>query len=82
MRSSLLPEAERRAQSGALSATNTLDLHLYLDGSVLELVANGRLTLNTRVYPSRDDSLGVKLFADGGVSRLGLLEVWTLASIW
>ncbi len=81
-RSSLLPEAERRAQSGALSATDTLDLHLYLDGSVLELVANGRLTLNTRVYPSRDDSLGVKLFADGGVSRLGLLEVWTLASIW
>ena len=53
-------------RSGALPLTDAVDLHLYLDGSVLELVADGRLALSTRLYPSREDSLEVHLFSRGG----------------
>ena len=80
-RSSRLEDTERRAQSGALDAGDELELHLYLDGSVLELVANKKLVLSTRIYPSRPESVGVGLFAQGGRSTFGL-EAWRLASIW
>ena len=80
-RSSLLKDVERRAQSGPLDAGDTLELHLYLDGSVLELVANQQLVLSSRIYPSRPESLGVGLFAQVGRSTFKL-EAWRLASIW
>ena len=82
-RSSLSEGVSKRAQSGFLNFTaETVEVHLYLDGSVLEVVAERLLTLSTRIYPSRVDSLGVQLFSEEGVSRLRLLEAWTLASIW
>lgn len=82
-RSSLSEGVSKRAQSGVLNApAETVEVHLYLDGSVLEVVAERQLTLGTRIYPSREDSLGVQLFSEEGVSRLKLLEAWTLASIW
>lgn len=80
--SSLLSGVERSIQSGTLPFAERLYLHLYLDGSVLELIADEQLTLSTRIYPSRDDSVGIRLFSSGGVSKLTTLEVWELASIW
>lgn len=80
--SSLSTGVEKHLQSGTLPLAGRLNLHLYLDGSVLELIADGQLALNTRIYPSRNDSVGIRLFSSGGVSRLSTLEAWTLASIW
>jgi sucrose-6-phosphate hydrolase SacC (GH32 family) len=67
----------------SLGAGETLKLHLFLDRSMIELFANGRRCLTSRIYPHRPhDSLGVKLFASSGDARLKSLEVWPLKSIW
>lgn len=41
----------------ALGRGEELDLRVLLDGSVLEVYANGRACLSSRVYPTRADSL-------------------------
>jgi len=48
----------------------------------VEVFANGRLCLTRRIYPTRPDSLGVALFAEGGPARLRALQAWEMAGIW
>ena len=50
-----------------------------LDGSVLEIIANGRTSISTRIYPSRADSQGVRVFGHG---VLQAMTVWQMPSIW
>ena len=79
------PEAQGGVHRAPLSLSEgeTLKLHLFLDRSMLELFANGRRCLTSRIYPIRpDDSLGIKLFASSGGARLKSLEAWPLKSIW
>lgn len=66
----------------ALAEGEALRLHVFLDGSVIEVFANERECLTTRVYPARPDSAGVGVFARGGEAALKRMEVWQLASIW
>ena len=82
--SSLDPAVQKDPQSGPfeLSVGETLKLHLFVDRSVLEVFANERGTIATRVYPVRPDSLGVDVFSEGGSVRLKALDVWTMKSIW
>ncbi len=65
-----------------LSDGDTLRLHIYLDGSAIEIFANGHTCLTSRVYPSRRDSVGLDVFAAGGSVGLKSLDVWQMASIW
>ena len=83
-RSSLSSDVHRGRQEGALemSAGESLKLHLFLDRSVIEVYANGRACVTSRVYPSRADSLGVALFALGGSIGLKTMDVWQMGSIW
>jgi len=78
-----LPESERvvRAQAApfALAPGERLQLRVFLDHSVLEVFANGRQCLTQRVYPTRRDSVGVSLFARGGVATVERLDVWDMA---
>ncbi len=53
-----------------------LNLHVFLDKSVIEIFANRRACLFRRVYPSREDSLGVALLAQDGEATILSLEVW------
>jgi beta-fructofuranosidase len=54
-------------------------LHVLLDRSSVEVFANdGRVVLTARVYPTREDSLGVDLFAAGGEAALARLDAWRL----
>ena len=53
-----------------------LDLRVLLDHSVLEVFANGRLTLSTRVYPAQADSLRASAWAEGEASLD--LSVWAM----
>ena len=80
-RSSLLGDVETFAQRAphALAPDETLDLRILLDGSALEVIANDRTSIATRIYPSREDSQGVKVFGEG---RLGAMTIWPMASIW
>lgn len=79
-RSSLDPETARTAQGGSLvlAAGEPLTLHLFLDRSVLEVYANGRLCITSRIYPTRADSLGLSFFADGGSALLVQADAWTI----
>ena len=52
----------------------------FFDDLVIEVFANGRLCLTSRVYPTRDDSVGVAAFAIGGRAMLRRLDAWTMAA--
>jgi beta-fructofuranosidase len=82
-RSSLSEDVERDIRSGplALAAGESLFLHIFLDRSVIEIFANYRLCMSSRIYPSRTDSLGVGSFARGGSARIKALDVWEMGSI-
>jgi beta-fructofuranosidase len=83
-RSSLSPEVDRGVHEGPLDLASgeRLKLHVFLDRSVVEIFANGRACLTSRIYPSLPDSLGVHLFAHGGSANLTSLDVWEMGSIW
>lgn len=59
-----------------------LELRVFVDRSIVEVFANGRQTLTTRVYPDRPDSTGVALTARRGDAHLSELDVWEMGSIW
>jgi len=83
-RSSLSPDVDRAPHGGSfdLQAGDPLRLHVFLDRSVVEAFANGQACLTTRIYPARDDSVGLRLFASGGPASVRSLDVWELAPIW
>ncbi|MCY3780384.1 MAG: glycoside hydrolase family 32 protein [Chloroflexi bacterium] len=62
-----------------LAPGESLQLRILLDGSVLEIIANGRTSICSRIYPSRADSQGLRLFGRGQVRTL---SVWQMRSIW
>lgn len=62
-----------------LAPGETLQLRILLDGSDLEIIANGRTSICSRIYPSRADSQGLRLYGKGLVKSL---SVWQMRSIW
>ena len=79
--SSLSLDVHRESQEGPLemSPEARLKLHVFLDRSVVEIYANGCFCLTSRIYPSRDDSLGVGLFARGGSVKVVSLDAWKIS---
>ena len=57
----------------------TLTLHIFLDRSVLEVFANERQCITQRIYPTRPDSLDVRLFSIGGRTIFKAIEAWRMA---
>ncbi len=82
--SSLDPDVTRGAYEAParLDTNGQVRLHVYLDRSVLEVFANDRTCLASRIYPTRADSLGLSLFSRAGSARLVTLDVWKMGSIW
>jgi beta-fructofuranosidase len=82
--SSVNPEVDHRNSSVAVEAAagEVLELHIFLDRSVVEVFVNGRCYLASRIYPERRDSLGLELFARSGRVRVRSLDIWCLGSIW
>lgn len=77
-RSSKSADVHRDPYGGPLTLApgEPLRLHVFLDRSVVEIYANGRACLTSRIYPTRPDSLGVSLFARGGSARARSVDVW------
>jgi beta-fructofuranosidase len=73
---------EPRGTHVHLTDRENLTLQVFVDHSVVEVYANARACLTSRIYPSRADSVGVELFAHGGAARLQKLEAWEMGSIW
>ena len=78
-----LPEEARVVQAQEapldLAAGETLKLRIFLDRSVLEVFANGRQCITQRIYPTRPDSVSVRLFARGGSVNVKSVEAWDMA---
>jgi len=78
-RSSLNPDVARTVDRGpfSLRSGESLQFHILLDHSLLEVFVNGRGTLTSRIYPTREDSDGIGLFCDGQVD-LESLDIWQM----
>jgi beta-fructofuranosidase len=83
-RSSRDAEALRAERGGpfALVPGEPLRLHIFVDGSVVEVFANERACLSGRIYPTRADSCGIELTVRGGAAVLIRLDAWKLDGIW
>lgn len=83
-RSSLDPASDTLSPEAPcpLPADGVLRLRVFLDASVLEVFANKRICFGERIYPTRPDSLGLDLFAEGGEARVRRLDVWEMGGVW
>ncbi|MBD0276627.1 MAG: glycoside hydrolase family 32 protein [Flavisolibacter sp.] len=83
--SSLHPDVRPRGPETAsfmLQNDETLKLRVFIDKSVVEVFVNGKQALAVRVYPSRQDAVGVSLRSQGQASDLKSLEAWQMRSIY
>lgn len=83
--SSLHPDVNPRGPETAsvlMDNNEPLKLRVFIDKSVVEVFVNGKQALAVRVYPSRNDSVGVSLRAQGQDTELKLLEAWQMKSIY
>ena len=55
-----------------------LRLRVFVDKSVVEIYANDRQAICRRVYPGRNDSLGVVLFANDGEAVFSRVKAWEI----
>lgn len=81
---SLASGVDREPQMAPLrvSPDQRIRLHLFIDGSVIEVFADGHVCITSRVYPTRAESVFVELFALDGDATIASLDIWTLKSIW
>jgi beta-fructofuranosidase len=82
---STLPDVRSRAPETApvfLAPDEPLTLRVFIDRSVVEVFVNGKQCVALRVYPGREDSLGVSLRAQGQTAVLRALDAWQLNSIY
>lgn len=64
-----------------LRKNEPLRLRLFLDRSVLEVYANGRQCLTQRVYPSRRDSIGFRVFTRDAGLRVKSVDAWEMIPV-
>lgn len=58
-------------------------MQVFLDGSLLEIYVNGRFALTTRIYPSREDSVGYGTWDACGGATFSSAEAWVgTMNIW
>ena len=65
----------------SLADGETLKLRIYIDRSILEVFANGRQCLTQRIYPTRDDSIGVRLRAKAGRAVARIIDAWDMTPV-
>ena len=84
LKSSLLKIPPRTPETAPfeLGEGEPLELRIFIDRSIVEVFANGRLFLGVRVYPTKEDARAVSLFSTGGDAELVSLQVWQIRSVW
>ena len=83
--SSLHPDVRPRGPETAsflMKNDENLKLRVFIDKSVVEVFVNGKQALAVRVYPSREDAVGVSLRSQGQASELISLEAWQMKNIY
>ena len=83
--SSISPDVLSRAPETAqvlIEGDEPLKLRVFVDKSVVEVFVNGRQCVAMRVYPGRDDSVGVSLRSQGRDAALNSLNAWQMKNIY
>lgn len=62
-----------------LEGDETLDLRILVDGSVIEIIANGRTSFTQRVYPQKIEAPALRI---QNPQSMQSLDVWKMQSIW
>jgi len=75
------PRAPETAQL-ELEDGETIKLRVFIDKSVVEVFANEKQYVAARVYPSREESVGVSLRSQGGDGRLISFDAWQMKNTW
>ena len=57
-----------------------IEIHLFIDGSVVEGFINGKDGFTTRIFPEYKSSNEVELFAAGGSLKVSEMQMWELKS--
>ena len=82
---SVLPDVRPRAPETApvyVAPDEPLKLRIFVDKSVVEVFVNGKQCVALRVYPGREDSIGVALRSQGQASALTSLDAWQMENIY
>ena len=82
---SVAPDVLSRApETGPVSIARdeTLKLRVFVDKSVVEVFASGKQCVAMRVYPDREDSVGVSLRSQGQACELKSLDAWQMKDIY
>ena len=82
---STLPDIRTRPpESGAfyMKPNELLKLRVFVDRSVVEVFANEKQCVAMRVYPGREDSVGVSLRAQGNDAELKSFAAWQMEDIY
>jgi beta-fructofuranosidase len=64
-----------------LAGDELLNLRVFLDRSVIEVYANGKTCLTSRVYPSNPAGIKAEIFSCGE-GALKLLHAWKISPVW
>ena len=83
--SSTLPDALSRPPETApivLTDDEPLRLRVFIDKSIVEIFVNDQQCIAARVYPGREDSVGVSLRAQGSPAFLESLDAWQMSNIY
>ncbi|MHC4633398.1 MAG: glycoside hydrolase family 32 protein, partial [Planctomycetota bacterium] len=73
------PQVTEQIVPFQLKKSENLRLRIFLDRSILEVFANNRQCVTQRIYPTREDSTSVVLFAEGGSVEVQSLQAWQMA---
>ncbi len=79
------PDARSRAPETApvaIGDEEPLRLRVFVDKSVVEVFVNDRQCVAVRVYPDRQDSVGVSLRSQGKEAVLKSLDAWKMTNIY
>lgn len=83
--SSLAVDVNRRKPQSAefiLAEDNVMTLRLFVDRSIVEVFADNQTAVLTRVYPEREDSLGVSVISHGRPAKIVSLNAYPMENIW
>jgi beta-fructofuranosidase len=83
--SSSLPDTRFRPPETAsfqLDQGENVKLRIFIDKSIIEVFANGKQCVAMRVYPGRNDSVGVSIRSHGEPAELKSLDAWQMRSIY
>ncbi|MDZ4800909.1 MAG: glycoside hydrolase family 32 protein [Bryobacteraceae bacterium] len=83
-RSSKSSATDKKKLSDAFSVKDgkTVKLRVLVDRSIIEAFVDSRVAVSGRAYPELPESLGVRVFAEGGSAIVRKLDIWEMKPVW